>query len=112
MTTEETKGSLFEQHFATVAIGLILASILFVGNAILDQGKEQTKMSGTMDVMNVEIKHLKDLVSKVANGRYTKQQAETDKKIMEERCNNTRQKVVTLEERVRDLEVKVEKSHP
>ena len=94
MAQEQQSNGVLERHFGTIATSLILIAIIWVGNTIMDQGKTQTEMAGTMQVMKIEMKHLKELVSAAANTRFTKQDAQ--------------HLITPLEYRIKSLETKLE----
>lgn len=71
--------SVLERHFATVVTSLILIAILWVGDTVLEQGKQQIKLVGAMNLMNSEITHLKELLKVSSNDQYTRSNAEADK---------------------------------
>lgn len=106
---ERRRTGVVEQHFGTLLTTLILVSILWVGSTLVTQGTEQTKMAGTINVMNVEINHLKTLLANASANNYTQQDAELQLspihiqlKTLEEHFHECRSNYHRLEQRIEE----------
>lgn len=82
--------SMLERHFTSGVVSMILVAILWVGTEILQLGKEQiklngsmelinTKMVGSMNLINTEMEHVRALLDTVTNDMYSRSNAEADK---------------------------------
>ena len=69
-----------ERHFSTLITTLILVSVLWVGNSLITQEKVQIRMAGTIEIMNTQIIHLKDLIKIATKGNYSTRDAGVDKR--------------------------------
>ena len=90
-----------ERHISVIGIALILAILAWAGNSILEQGKmqveSQAKVEGTINVISVEIKHLKEMFQRATLDRYTASDAARDRA-------NCRSRMDVLTKRVDRLE--------
>jgi len=91
----------YERHISVVGIALILAILAWAGNSILEQGKAQVegqaKMNGSLQVMALEISHLKQSLANAVMDRYTATDATRD-------YDNFYRTVKSMDDRISHLE--------
>lgn len=96
----------WEQHISTLLTTLILLSVAWVGDEILQQGKKQIGLEGKIDTINVQLENFSSRLSTAGNDRYTGGDARRDKELFKKEVEITRQMIASNTRRIIKLEHK------
>jgi len=109
LTDRRKPGSVLERHISTLMLAIIIALVSWFGKTVLDnnqnmneqskvQIKSQAEMVGSINILTLEMQHLKELLEVASKDRYTGQDASRDNKIQNERCNRLEKRLQYLED--------------
>ena len=108
LTDRRKPGSVLERHVSTLMLAIIIALVSWFGKTVLDnnhnmneqskvQIRSQAEMVGSINILSLEMRHLKALLEVASKDRYTGRDATRDNKIQSQRCDRFEKRLQYLE---------------